>query len=125
MQEIRLLLSKKTIKNIHFCREKPLPLHRQTKKHKTYIQVLDNPFDRNRAPRTKALTNDNPNVLHFIIDKNYDYVSFDQHYIDCITCVERISHKNEDKSIWEDGDSVCIKGNKGDAQEYHFMHRIA
>ena len=35
------------------------------------------------------------------------------------------SYKNEDKSIWEDGDSVCIKGNKGDAQEYHFMHRIA
>ncbi len=35
------------------------------------------------------------------------------------------SYKNEDKSIWEDGDSVCVKGNKGDAQEYHFMHRIA
>jgi hypothetical protein len=35
------------------------------------------------------------------------------------------SYKKEDKSIWEDGDSVCIKGNKGDAQEYHFMHRIA
>lgn len=35
------------------------------------------------------------------------------------------SYKNEDKSLWEDGDSVRIKGNKGDAHEYHFMNRIA
>ncbi|MCR5395671.1 MAG: hypothetical protein K6E86_09775 [Bacteroidales bacterium] len=35
------------------------------------------------------------------------------------------SYKKSDKSLWEDGDSVCVKGNKGDAQEYHFMNRIA
>ena len=35
------------------------------------------------------------------------------------------SYKKSDKSVWEDGDSVCIKGDKGDAQEYHFMNRIA
>ena len=35
------------------------------------------------------------------------------------------SYRKSDKSVWEDGDSVCIKGDKGDAQEYHFMNRIA
>ena len=35
------------------------------------------------------------------------------------------SYKRSDKSVWEDGDSVCIQGDKGDAQEWHFMHRIA
>ena len=40
-------------------------------------------------------------------------------------CAKTKSYKKADKSVWEDGDSVCIKGNKGDAQEYHFMNRIA
>lgn len=35
------------------------------------------------------------------------------------------SYKQEDKSIWQDGDSVRVRGKEGEAKDDGFMNRIA
>lgn len=35
------------------------------------------------------------------------------------------SYRKDDRTVWEDGDSVRVQGREGEARDDGFMHRIA